>query len=142
MQEDPREIGAGSKSDTSSSINSTTSRTNEGRRRNETSNVARALCTTGNSHITGLLDICDYAEGPTLEVYGGEESLMPSRMRRSLTSILSCTGVKCAWKALPRPPIAVAARPLEAVAATLGCGGATCERIFQLNICCRSRTCY
>ena len=55
---------------------------------------------------------------------------MPSRMRRSLTSILSCTGVKCAWKALPpRPPMAVAARPLEAVAATLGCGGATCEQI-------------
>ena len=56
---------------------------------------------------------------------------MPSRMRRSLTSILSCTGVKCAWKALPRPPIAVAARPLEAVAATLGCGGATCGKIYH-----------
>ena len=83
--------------------------------------------------MTGLLDICDFVKGPTLEVYGGEESLMPSRMRRSLTSILSCTGVKCAWKALPRPPMAVAARPLEAVAATLGCGGATCEQFSQFN---------
>ena len=58
---------------------------------------------------------------------------MPSRMRRSLTSILSCTGVKCAWKALPRPPIEVTARPLEAVAATLGCGGATCEQISHFK---------
>lgn len=44
---------------------------------------------------------------------------MPSRMSLSLTSILSCTGVKTAWKAL-RPAAVMAARPLEAVAATLG----------------------
>ena len=73
MQEDPHEIGAGSKSDTSSSINSTTSRTNEGKGQNETSNVARAQWgsrgTIGNSVKIGLLVvICDYVEGPTLEV--------------------------------------------------------------------------
>ena len=81
--------------------------------------------TTGNTvtNCSGLLDFRKHVEMPTLEVYGGDESLMPSRMSLSLTSILSCTGVKRAWKALPTRPLAVAARPLEAVAATLGCGG-------------------
>ena len=76
--------------------------------------------TTGNTvtNCSGLLDFRKHVEMPTLEVYGGDESLMPSRMSLSLTSILSCTGVKWAWKA-PRP--LTAARPLEAVAATPGC---------------------
>ena len=116
-------------------VNSTTSETNEGAR----GDLQSCTCATYGFYkkpidlTTGNTDSSRVARFPqiyylwrlipTLEVYGGDESLMPSRMSLSLTSILSCTGVKWAWKALPPRPLTVAARPLEAVAATLGCGG-------------------